>query len=444
MPETTDKPRTLSQKAAEYEFHPEIYAYPTPRMYGPLVNDLLPEPDFGQDIGVYIHIPFCKQICSYCGYLKILDRSEELKEDYVSALTKEIAQYRPILESKTIKTLCFGGGTPTRLTNSQIKRILDAIIETNPDSLKTSQEVSMEATPESILDPSTIHELHEMGFNRISLGIQSLDPAEIRLCGRKNDPLLSIAAIKTLKETGIQNIVADLMIGIEGQTALSFQRSAQTLADLRPDTVELYALGVNPNTRIGRAIGSATMSNQDTYTCYDIGRSIFLQAGYKQDCHNRYALPGRGSFLQEDHVFEGKGLIGLGAGARSYAKNIHYRNISKADGGSAIAGYIMMINLGTSTRETGIVLDEEERMRQHAIYNIEHLDKNTFQRLSGRPFEETFPKFYQELMKSGLANDDGHEIRLTTRGLNFRDLIGRELFSDKANQAESSYRPVRP
>ncbi len=432
--------QTLGEKIQEFEFHPEVYLYPTPRMYKPLENFSLEKADFTDEVNVYVHIPFCKQICSFCGYLKTIDQ-EKLRSDYVDALVKEIVLYEKILRGKTVKTLYFGGGTPSLLIPTQLEKIITALLGVNPKMLQTSEEVSIEATPESV-EFSKFADYRKLGMNRVSLGVQSFKDSEIVLSKRKNLSDISLKAIETLREIGVANIVIDLMIGIEGQTVQSFQDSVAGALSLRPETVELYALGLMPNTGLGRKIPTTLMTNEQIYRCYEIGRSLFLETGYKQDCHNRYVIPNRGSFLQEDYVFRGMSLIGFGTGVRSYAKNVHYRNTyNSLNSRKAIAEYMQQMNRGGHSVQSGIFLNEDEKMRQYIIGNIEVLDTNDFHSRFGVRFEEQFGELYKQMRESSLVQEDSSILKLTPKGLTFRDLIAKQFFSDETKKVEEAYRP---
>lgn len=432
--------KTLGERIQEFEFHPEVYLYPTPRMYKQLENFSLEKADFTDEVNVYVHIPFCKQICSFCGYLKTIDH-EKLRSDYVDALVKEIVLYEKILRSKTVKTLHFGGGTPSLLTPKQLEKIITALLGVNPKMLQTSEEVSIEATPESV-EFSKFADYRKLGMNRVSLGIQSFKDSEILLSKRKNLSDISVKAIETLREIGVANIVIDLMIGIEGQTIQSFQDSVIEALSLRPETVELYALGLMPNTGLGRRIPTTLMNNEQMYKCYEIGRLLFMEAGYKQDCHNRYIISGKGSFFQEDYVFRGMSLIGFGAGVRSYAQNVHYRNIyDSLNGRRAIAEYMQQMNRDGHAVQSGIFLNEDEKMRQYIIGNIEVLDTNDFHSRFRVRFEEQFSELYKQMGESSLVQENSSILKLTPRGLTFRDLIAKQFFSDEAKKLEEAYRP---
>ncbi len=431
---------TLTKQVKNFEFNPEIYIYPTPRTYKPINNFTLDKVEFTQEINVYIHIPFCRQICTYCGYLKVVDSKENLREQYVDALIKEIKMYEKTLQHKIIKTLHFGGGTPSLLTSSELKKIINVILEINPNFLNTADEVSIETTPE-LVEFKKFSEFKKIGINRVSMGVQTMLDNEIKLCKRNNFSEISVSAIKILREAEIPNLVLDLMIGIEGQTIESFIHSVKSLLEYKPETIELYAIGFMPNTSL-EIRRPDLMSKKDIYQCYDMGRKLFLKAGYQQDCHNRYVIINQGSFLQEDYIFTGMSLIGFGAGTRTYAKNVHYRNnYHQKAHRKTITEYIKDVKAGKIPVKSAIFLNPEEKMRQYVIYNIESLDKKEFKKKFKANFAEKFPELYFELIELGLVEEDWRRIWLTSKGLNYRDLICKQFYSKGVKKIEERYRP---
>ncbi len=429
----------LSEKMQNYEFQPEVYTYPTARSYKRLDGFSISQQEFTNEINLYLHIPFCRQLCTFCGYLKTIN-SDMLRKGYISALIKEIEMYKDVIGEKKTISVNIGGGTPSLLQPNELGEIVDELKAINGSILKTAKEVSIEATPESV-EYEKFKEFKDLGIDRVSIGIESFADNEIRMAGRHNVGSMSSNAVKILKELHFSNVVCDLMIGIEGQTEKTFSDSLDELIGLDPDTVEVYALGIIPSTVIGKHNPQGFMSNKEKYECYEIARKKFLEKGYFQSCHNRYSKLSEGGYLQEDTVFRGASLIGLGAGARSYAQNLHYRNsFELLDGKAAISRYISKINSGNFAVETGIVLSEDERMRRYAIGNIESLDLLEFTNLFKANFSTAFKDLYEEMLSSGCAREAGNKLKLTAKGLLFRDLIARQLFSSDVEALEGAYR----
>lgn len=436
--------KSLEHRLADLEYIPEIYIYPTPRMYEPL-SEFSPEGlELTPEINVYIHVPFCRQFCTFCGYFKTL-YEESLQEQFVQGVIREIELRASALRGRKVNTLHFGGGTPSLLTPEQLGRMVAALQRVNPELLNTCVEVSIEATPESI-ERDKFAAYRQAGVQRVSLGVQSLVDEEVKLANRCLAPResardLLARAMDCLREVGFESLVIDLMIGIEGQTRDSFEVSLQRALELRPETVQLYALGVMPQTGLGRRRPPVLMPGAEIYACYERARERFAEAGYRRESHDRYSLHPVNGFVQGDGNLRGTSLVGLGAGARSYAPSVHFRNVYDAvNGRKALLSYLARMDAGQLAVESGCFLDAEERMRQYAIGHLIALNEEDFEARFGVRFQQRFSDLFHSMRRLELVDVDGPWLRLSPRGLLFRDLLARQLFSDRARRLEEAYR----
>lgn len=435
----------LAQRIERLEFCPEIYTYPTPRMYAPLETFSWSDLELTDQVNVYVHVPFCQQFCSFCGYFKTIHENN-LQARFVDAVVAEIALREPCLREREVKTLHFGGGTPSLLSGPQLARIVEALEKANPRLLRTCLEVSIEATPESV-EQEKFAAYRAAGINRVSMGVQSLVDREVMLANRcaikehGGSYALLARAVERLRAIGFPDVVIDLMIGIEEQTEESFEHTVRQALTLRPQTVQLYALGVMPQTGLGRRKPARMMSGAEIYRCYESGRALFQAAGYRRDSHDRYTLHPVNGFLQGDYNIRGMSLIGLGAGARSYSRSLHFRNTySSQNGRKALLSYLENMAAGRHSVESGVRLDRDEQMRQYAIGHLQTLDSREFARRFGVRFQDRFADLYCEMTELGLMREEEHLLCLTERGLLFRDLLGRQLFSPRARALEEAYR----
>lgn len=311
-------------------------------------------------------------------------------------------------------------------------------MEINPGLLNTAREISIEATPESV-EYEKFKRFQELGLNRVSIGIQTFDDGEIALSKRHNWAQISTDAIETLRKAGIPNVCCDLMYGIEGQTIESWQRSVNGLLEFKPETIELYALAVQPKTSLGMK-PRPVMSNEDKYRCYEIARDLLLDAGYVHDSHLRFVIPERGFYAQQVNASQGQSLIGFGAGARTYAVNAHYRNSfdTKFQRG-AIKRYMQKISDGNNSVETAVFLNEDEQIRKYVIGRIDRLDKTDFRKNFGMEFDHAFPDLCFVLLDHKLAEEERETFILTSTGLKFRELIANAFFSEQTARKEQSY-----
>lgn len=417
-----------------------VYSYPTTRSYQINQEFQLRDAVFTQNINVYIHIPFCNQKCIFCGYLTVIEQHEENREAYVDALVQEILTFKPYANGKVVTTVNFGGGTPSLLSLGQIDKIMNALQATFPGFKETTTELSMEATPESVND-SLLQHLRNHGFNRISIGIQTLDDGEIVQVKRHNLSSDSVRAMELVRKAGIDNLCVDLMYGLPGQTTDSWQETVKQVTSFLPETIELYRTVVIPRTRLARSVNpSQSMQWQQKYEWYNHAREVVKSLGYVYDSHVRFVIPNKGFYHQQHNVFQGQSLVGFGVGARSYAENAHYRNTySGAQSKTAIKKYIEACTQGRSVIESVKVLSREEQARRYIIYNLECLDGTYLLETFSFNFFKVYKSLIAQLCALGVAIVINNYFLITRKGAYHRDLIAYLLFSKESMDLEKAY-----
>ena len=173
-----------------------------------------------RSLGLYIHIPFCKAKCIYCDFYS-LPRAEGQMDAYVSALTAQLAAWRERTADCTVDTVYFGGGTPSYLGPDRLCRLLDAVFQSY--RVAPGAEITLEANPDSAQDISALRQLHDAGFDRLSLGMQSADDAELRRIGRVHTHAQTVRAVENARAAGFDNLSLDLIYGLPGQTMTRWQ-----------------------------------------------------------------------------------------------------------------------------------------------------------------------------------------------------------------------------
>lgn len=429
--------KTLAEQLNDFEFPPFVYSYPPPRMYRSLETFSPEQARLTSEVNIYVHVPFCDQRCTFCPYLTLIERSEGFRDEYVDALVKEIAMRRDELQDKTITTVNFGGGTPSLLTPGQFERVTHAVANVNPRLFETVRELSIETTPEAV-SHEKFAALKDLGLNRVSVGVQTLDDQEIRLSKRHNWADTSVKALEILKEIGMPNVCCDLMYGLEGQTTASWEKTVLGILEWRPETIELFALVSRPTTPIGRT-RRQLMDNREKYACFSIAREMLRDSGYLHGAHT-FSIPNRGGYLQQTNTFKGQSVLGFGVGARTYAETMYFRNTHNTRLSSqATHEYMKNISSGRSAVETGVMLDQEELVRRYAIYNLERLDKNDFRQHFGLDLTDAFGSLPQGMVELGLAQESRDVVELTDKGLLFRDLLSHTFFSESIKKTEGTY-----
>lgn len=417
--------------------NPYVYAYPTTRAYQPITNFDYSKLTISEQINLYLHIPFCKQKCSFCGYLTAVTAETEY-EAYVATLIKEIATQR-FLKTKTVSTINFGGGTPLLLSPTQLEKIISQLQKSFPDMRQTLCELSIEATPEAVT-PEKLETLKELGFNRISIGIQTFNDDELAATKRGNFCEATRRALHLIRQSGIANLCCDLMYGLPGQTLESWQKSLDELLSWRPETIELYNTVTIPGTGLFRINRAASMKALEKRQAYELARKRLLAAGYVQDSHLRFVIPNQGFYRQQVNVFKGETLIGFGVAARSYTEFTHYRNCYDSRRPKAsINRYIEKINQGCTPVESAVFLSPHERCRRFIIYNLESLDRQIIKKNFGIDIIEEYSCIWKILQDLGLVHIHNQSLTLTPEAAYYRDLIAAYFFSPTLQALEENY-----
>ncbi len=266
--------------------------------------------------GLYIHIPFCKQKCNYCDFASYSGQESQL-DAYLGALAHEAVLYKEI----ACQTLYVGGGTPSLLVEHQLHR-LAKIIRKNFTPVSTFEESTFEANPES-LTPAKIAVLREIGFNRLSVGLQSFNDAELKLLGRVHNAQQFLSAYQAARAGGFENINVDLIAGLPGQSAAQFAGSLKQLAALRPEHISVYGLQIEEGTPFFK---QGVVCDQGLMRRMLEESDAFLTAvGYHHYEISNYALPGYEAKHNTNYWQNGE-YIGLGCAAASYRCGVRRQN----------------------------------------------------------------------------------------------------------------------
>lgn len=265
--------------------------------------------------GIYIHIPFCKQACSYCDFY-FLTRGE-LRQPFVDALISEIKSYR---ESKfteeTVRTIYLGGGTPSLLNQRQLESIFTALHEIfDIDSV----EVTMELNPDDVT-PEYLSKIQGLGVDRASMGVQSFDKKLLEFMHRAHNPEEAFEALKALQQTGFPSFTADLIYGNPGQSNETLERDIDKLLSFDPPHISAYSLTVEPNTRLGKQVQLGRIDPPDDDRVseqFDLVRYKLAEAGIEQYEVSNFAKPGKEA-VHNSNYWNHENYLGFGPSAHSF------------------------------------------------------------------------------------------------------------------------------
>lgn len=274
--------------------------------------------------GIYIHIPFCKQACTYCDFH--FSTNLERKRDLVSAIELELIQRHAEIP-EPIETIYFGGGTPSLLSYQELQGIFDTI--NAQYHLSNELEVTMECNPDDI-QQEALKEWRSVGVNRLSLGVQSFDDEILTWMNRAHDSSAIIPAMELARNAGFANITVDLIYGIPNKTLDYWQDQLKKIIKLKPDHVSAYCLTVEDKTALHHQVSKnqVTMpSNEEVENQFKLLISELKLAGIQQYEVSNFALPGKESKHNSSYWLN-KFYIGIGPSAHSFNGNERRWNIS--------------------------------------------------------------------------------------------------------------------
>lgn len=386
----------------------------------------------------YLHIPYCEMRCGFCNLFTIANPKQGL-DNYLAALRREALTYKAVLPDIQFEEYAIGGGTPTFLDADQLAKML-AIFKDDlgVDTLKKYG--SIESSPKSIT-PEKIQLIEAYGINRISIGIQSWIEEEAKQLGRPQSLDIASQAVERLMASRIPEVNIDLIYGIKGQTARTWQYALEKTLDYAPTEIFLYPLYTRPLTGLAKLNGSPNIDNR--LPLYRQGRDYLLMNGYRQismRCFRRVDAP----IIESDYDSTINGMVGIGAGARSYTSKLHYSG-HYAVSRKAIKGIIEEYSnqQDFTSVHYGIRLNEEEEIRRFLIKSL--IDGG---QLSEHQFEGKFNQsvldmeVMQDFFNKGFLVQEGDWIKLSKRGLELEDWIGPQLFSSQVNDRMNSFQLI--
>ena len=393
--------------------------------------------------GIYIHIPFCKSRCIYCGFYSTT--SLELRQRYVDALCKEMAIRGRRKEKggksndEEIETIYLGGGTPSQLTPSQLRQLFIYINKVYP--LTSEREITIEVNPDDVTVEFAAL-LQQLPVNRVSMGIQTFDDQRLRFLHRRHTSRQAIEAVSILRSVGINNLSIDLMYGFPGETLSDWQSDISAALSLNVEHISAYCLMIEEGTPLHRMLqhnGDCPLCEQrselqgDCPQCVDeeTERSMYYTlidrltaAGYEHYEISNFARPGFRS-RHNSSYWNGTPYIGLGAAAHSY--DIRSRSWNIAD----VNAYIEGIERGERLFEEELI-DDDTRYNDAITVGLrtcEGIDLNTLP----KKYRDYCMKNARRYLDDGLlelsvvGNLTSPTLHLTRRGLFVSDMVMSDL-----------------
>jgi oxygen-independent coproporphyrinogen-3 oxidase len=373
-------------------------------------------------LGLYLHIPFCRQRCDFCAFYLEVHR-EPAAEAFCRAMHTEIRLYAadPALQERDVVSVYVGGGTPTALKADQLTALLTAVRQSF--SLLPDCEVTVEAHPGTVTEAS-LCALRHAGATRISFGVESMDDDELASLGRPGSGAETSAALLCARASGFTNINLDLMYGLPGQTVESWRQTLLRCCALNSTHLSCYALTVEHGTRLAREIQREREPAPDDSLQIDMDQAaqhILGEAGYEPYEISNYAR--RGFECRHNLLYWTQGnYLGFGPSAQSYVGGVRFGNVPN------LALYEDALAEGRLPIDGKTALRAEEQLRDAVIFGLRLRRGVPTSQLNGHAANYGHVAVLNELRAGQLIEDLGERSRLTAQGRLFADTIAEKLF----------------
>jgi oxygen-independent coproporphyrinogen III oxidase len=425
----TDELGTL---LASSEYLSYAYSYPHKTAYRALDLELrrVWASEDRSALFLYLHVPFCEQRCGFCNLFTQAQPRAELEERYVAAVERQAAVLADLLAPAQFAQLAIGGGTPTFLSARLLDRMFAVAHRLGARNVPTSVEVSP-----ATLDAEKVAVLVARGTTRVSMGVQSFVAAETHAVQRPQDVAQVEHALALLRDR-VPTRNVDLIYGLPGQTADSLRWSIDRTIELGANELYLYPLYVRPLTVLGRKAGW----RDERLALYRAGRDHLRAQGFRQASMRMFttAVPETALYrCQQD------GMVGLGAGARSYTRSVHYASpyaVAQTEVRARIASWLEQPDAEHAVARHGFVLDAHEQRRRYLLLSLLEtgVDRADYRAQFDGDLFEHMPELAQ-LLAHELATADAAHVRLTERGVERSDVIGYWLQSPAVQARRASW-----
>lgn len=377
------------------------------------------------NIGIYIHIPFCKSKCLYCDFFSVAD-GKKFEKKYVKALRNEIIKRISVNKNGYhVNTIYIGGGTPSYIDEKNIYEILETI--KNCCEIDENVEITIEANPGTV-SQEKMEAYKKMGINRLSIGLQEKNDKLLKEIGRIHTNAEYLKTIEYANKAGLNNINTDIIIGLPNQTIYDVENTLNQLISLNLTHISIYSLIVEEGTKLEKLIDNGTLKLPDE----EMERYMYWFAKRKLE-ENGYIHYEISNFSKIDYrsrhnvdCWNQKEYLGFGAGASSYNGIARYKNIEDLE------KYIE--NMEKDNFAKNIVIEEiqnrEDKMKEYMLLGLRKINGiniNNFRKKFGTTPLYKYNKELTKLVREELILMDTNNIRLSKKGLNLANVVWEEF-----------------
>lgn len=367
-----------------------------------------------KSLSLYIHIPFCKQKCFYCDFPSYA-RLEDLKEDYVKALCKEIknkaSKYR-------IKSIFIGGGTPSYLNEDEIEQILNKISKLD---LEDNIEFTMECNPGTLTEEK-LKIMLKGGVNRISMGLQAVQNSLLKEIGRIHTFKVFEENYNLAREIGFKNINVDLMFGLPNQSIEEWEESLRKIASLKPEHISAYSLIIEEDTGFYKLWENNKLllpNEEEERIMYSKTKEILESYGYKQYEISNYAKEGYECYHNKVY-WKCEEYLGLGSASSSFINERRIKNIED------VKTYIERINKNESIIDEVIENKNKDNIEEFIFMGLRMLEGINLSEFKNK-FNTNIEDMYKEVIEKNINNNlliiENDRLKLTSKGIELSNSV---------------------
>ena len=390
----------------------------------------------GSDLGLYLHIPFCRKRCKFCYFRVYTDKKYDEIGSYMEAMSRELELYatKPAVQGRKPRFVYFGGGTPSYINPKQLRALFDRLRSAFPwDDV---EEVTFECEP-GTLSEAKLETYKELGITRLSLGIEHFDDDILRENGRAHVSKEIFRVLPWLERIGFEQLNIDLIAGMLGETDAKWRDAVAKAIDVAPDSVTIYQLELPYNTRFTKSLlnGDLMLPVADWETkrrWHDYAIEQFSKAGYEiSSAYTMVKDKAKCRFVYRNSLWRGADLIGMGVASFSHLSGVHFQNL---DGWGeylralGFGGGDPALPLGRAHRTTAV-----EQLTRELILQLKlgRIGTAYFQEKFGVDVLERFAKPFAKHQESGMLELRDGEVELTRKGLLQVDTLLPEFYEEQ-------------
>ncbi|MCY4464351.1 MAG: radical SAM family heme chaperone HemW [Chloroflexi bacterium] len=383
-------------------------------------------------LSIYIHIPFCNARCSYCAFNTYIDLAH-LIPAYVRAVCSELAYAASNCPTRPVHTVFFGGGTPSLLSAAQFEQIMRQLQDAF--ALAADIEISLEANPDD-LSAGYLGELRALGFNRISIGMQSANPRILQLFDRQHDVQAVSDAVRSARAARFDNLNLDIIFGSPYESLADWQQTIGAAVDYAPEHISMYGLELKGGTSLRSQVdaGALPQPDDDLFAdMYEYAAAYLTQRGYGQYEISNWCRPAR-ECRHNLQYWRNLDYIGIGAGAHGFAHGTRYstitapgRYIAALDKEQQATRPFPLTPAVAKHKAVSAADDLYETLMMSLRLTREGVCRSRFQARFGADITDMFPQQCHKLAVLGLLRIETDRLRLSDAGRLLSNTVIREF-----------------